>query len=93
MAKYIRTNAWSNGGDFSNTNLLWYAKGVGEMQKRSLDELSSWWFFAAIHGQYVTPESLKNPNAFPWSKIPSPPNVPTTPLPSKEVSGEFWDQC
>ncbi len=93
MAKYIRTNAWNNGGDFSNTNLLWYAKGVGEMQKRSLDELSSWWFFAAIHGQYVTPASLKNPNAFPWSKIPGPPHVPTTPLPSKEVSGEFWDQC
>jgi tyrosinase len=93
MAKYIRTNAWNNGGDFSNADLLWYAKGVGEMQKRKLDEPSSWWFFAAIHGQYVTPESLKNPNAFPWSKIPGPPAVPTTPLPSKQVYGEFWDQC
>lgn len=93
MAKYIRASAWNNGGDFTNTDLLWYAKGVGEMQKRSLDDPTSWWFFGAIHGQYVTPESLKNPNAFPWSQIPGPPAVPTTPLPSKQVYGLYWDQC
>ena len=34
MATYTRNNAWSNGGTFDNTDLLWYAKGVGAMQAR-----------------------------------------------------------
>ncbi len=51
MAEYTRANAWNNGGTFDNSDLLWYAKGVGAMQARALDDLSSWWFFAAIHGQ------------------------------------------
>jgi len=93
MATYTRANAWNNGGGFSNTDLLWYARGVGAMQARALDDPTSWWFFAAIHGEYVTPKSLKARNAFPWSKIPGPPSVPTKPLPSKKVYDLFWDQC
>src|ERR1700751_5621746 len=41
MANYLRKNAWNNGGDFSNPDLLWYAKGVGKMMSRSLDNLAS----------------------------------------------------
>lgn len=93
MATYTRANAWNNGGTFANPDLLWYAKGVGKMQGRSLDDSSSWWFFGAIHGEYVTPGSLKTPQAFPWSKIPGPPSVPTKPLPSKKVYSLFWNQC
>jgi hypothetical protein len=29
MATNTRSNAWNNGGTFDNTDLLWYAKGVG----------------------------------------------------------------
>ena len=93
MATYTRANAWNNGGTFANTDLLWYAKGVGVMQSRQLNDPTSWWFFAAIHGQYLTPDSLKDPRTFPWKKIPPPPSVPTTPLPATAVSDQYWDQC
>ncbi len=88
MAPYIRANAWNNGGTFANTDLLWYAKGVGAMQARQLSDPSSWWFFAAIHGEYVTD------NGFPgWGFLPAPPAVPTAPQPSQGVWDQFWNQC
>jgi tyrosinase len=93
MATYTRANAWNSGGTFQNSDLLWYAKGVGEMQNRKLDDPHSWWFFAALHGQVVTPEVLKDPPAIPWKTIPSPPSVPTTPLPNPKLSDRYWDQC
>ncbi len=93
MATYTRNNAWSNGGTFDNPDLLWYAKGVGAMQARALNDTSSWWFFGAIHGEYVTPASTRNPRVFPWSAIPAPPAVPTSPLPAQSVINQYWDQC
>jgi tyrosinase len=90
MATYTRKNAWNNGGTFDNPDLLWYAKGVGAMQTRKLNETASWWFFAAIHGEYVTTGDKQFPG---WGFLPSPPNVPTTPLPLQEVVEEYWDQC
>jgi tyrosinase len=88
MATYTRANAWNNGGTFGNPDLLWYAKGVGAMQARKLNDTSSWWFFAAIHGEEIA--NSKFPG---WGVLPSPPPVPTTPLPSKTVSDLYWDQC
>jgi hypothetical protein len=38
MATFTRRNAWNNNGTFDNSDLLWYAKGVGVMQSRSLDD-------------------------------------------------------
>jgi tyrosinase len=96
MATYTRKNAWNNGGDFTNTDLLWYAKGVGKMMGRSLDDPASWWFYAAMHGEYVNPHSAwyVTPPAFPdWGFITGPQKVPTGPLPSKKVQGIFWNQC
>jgi len=93
MSTYTRANAWSNGGTFDNPDLLWYAKGVGAMQARALNDPTSWWFFAAIHGEYVTPQSLQDPSEFGWKDIPSPPSVPTTPLPAESTYDQFWDQC
>lgn len=88
MPTFVRSNAWNSGGTFSNTDLLWYAKGVGVMQSRALNDSSSWWFFAAIHGEYV------GDNGFPgWGFLPGPPAVPISPTPSSSVSGQFWDQC
>jgi tyrosinase len=89
MANFTRRNAWNNGGTFANPNLLWYAKGVGVMQSHPLDDRNSWWFFAAIHGQFITYEI-----GFPgWGFIPGPPQVPTTPLPSQDLQNLYWDQC
>src|SRR5690242_6609430 len=88
MATYTRANAWNNGGTFANTDLLWYAKGVAAMQALPLDNLNSWWFFAAIHGEYVKDTSFPG-----WGYLPSPPAVPTTPQPSQSVWKRYWDQC
>jgi tyrosinase len=88
MPTFTRSNAWNNGGTFNNTDLLWYAKAVGKMQARALNATSSWWFFAAIHGEYVAD------NAFPgWGFLPAPPPVPTTPQPTGSISGLYSDQC
>jgi tyrosinase len=88
MAQYTRANAWNNDGTFDNPDLLWYAKGVGAMQARELSDPSSWWFFAAIHGEYV------NETGFPgWGSLPSPPAVPTSPQPSQSDQDLYWDQC
>jgi tyrosinase len=92
MATYTRNNAWNSDGDFTNTDLLWYAKGVRQMMGRTLDNQASWWFFAAIHGEYVNPKT--RPKAFPsWAVLKSPPTVPTTPLPTRAIQELFWNQC
>ena len=85
---FTRTNAWNNGGNFNNPDLLWYARGVGVMQSRALNDPNSWWFFAAIHGEYVTETGYPG-----WGSIPTPPQVPTTPVPSQSVLDRFWNQC
>lgn len=88
MADYTRNNAWNNGGTFNNQDLLWYAKGVGVMQSRALNDQNSWWFFAAIHGHAI------GVNGFPgWGGLPSPPAVPTSPLPSGSLEQLYWKQC
>lgn len=96
MAGYTRNNAWNNGGDFTNADLLWYAKGVGKMMSRALDDPASWWFFAAIHGEYVDPDTewYVTPPQYPdWGFIDAPPKVPTSPLPASEVRALYWNQC
>lgn len=88
MALYTRTNAWDSGGTLDNQILYWYAMGVGEMQSRDLDDETSWWFFAAIHGEYVADTTYPG-----WGFIPAPPQVPTTPVPSTNVVDRYWNQC
>ena len=92
MATFTRSNAWNAGGTFNNQDLHWYAIGVRAMMARALDDTASWWFFAAIHGEYVTPDN--DPGQFPgWGHIPGVPNVPTTPLPTASAIDTYWDQC
>lgn len=88
MVTYTRSNAWNNGGTFANTNLLWYAKGVRAMQALPLDNLNSWWSFAAQHGEYITDPSFPG-----WGHLPSPPATPTTPLPPQSIQDKYWNQC
>lgn len=88
MASFTRSNAWNNGGTFDNQDLFWYAKGVGEMMARSLDDPNSWWFFAAIHGQRLAPGPFPS-----WGSLLAPPAVPTSPVPSSAVRQKYWDQC
>ncbi len=103
MSNYTRKNAWdaNNGGQFKDqdgnfTDLYWYAKGVGDMMAKSLSDPTSWWFYAAIHGQYIVDNdgSGAPPTGFPnWADIPPVPHVPITPLPSDDVIKQYWDQC
>ena len=88
MPKYIRKNAWNHGGTFANTELYWYAVGVREMQQRQLDDPCSWWFFAAIHGEYISAGTFPG-----WGHLPAPPPTPTAPLPTLAVQKKYWDQC
>ena len=93
MATYIRSNAWNNGGTFDNPDLYWYAKGVGAMMSRALNDRNSWWFFAAIHGQYLPGTPNEEPGFPGWQAIPPAPAVPVTPLPTQSDMDAFWDQC
>ncbi|MFD2719553.1 tyrosinase family protein [Hymenobacter monticola] len=98
-AQYVRNNAWNSGGTFDNEDLLWYAKGVGRMMSRPIADPQSWWFYAAIHGEYANPNTAwykeYAPNGvFPaWSAVVAPPAFATTPLPSAEVMTQYWNQC
>ncbi|SNS32771.1 tyrosinase [Granulicella rosea] len=90
MSNFTRANAWNHGGDFNNPDLFWYALGVRAMQARTLDDKSSWWFFAAIHNEF-----LNDPDNGPlmWGNLPSPPHVPTGPVPAPAIADLYWNQC
>ncbi|MCC5936057.1 MAG: tyrosinase family protein [Lunatimonas sp.] len=88
MAPFTRKNAWNNQGTFANPDLLWYAKGVGAMQAKALSDENSWWFFAAMHGEYLAESKFPG-----WGQIPGLPRVPSNPVPSPAIQDEFWNQC
>ncbi|KAB8044676.1 tyrosinase family protein [Janthinobacterium aquaticum] len=63
---------------------------------RELNDPASWWFFAAIHGEYVNPATAwyPSPPAYPaWGFVSGEPAVPTSPLPSQLTQDKFWNQC
>lgn len=93
MATYTRMNAWNKGGTFDNPDLLWYAKGVGAMQARAISDPASWWFFAAIHGQYLQDTNIPVYLANGWGAVPSPPSVPIGDSYQPPSSTQYWDQC
>lgn len=95
MANYVRNNAWNNGGDFSNPDLLWYARGVQAMMDRPLNDPTSWWFYAAIHGEYVNPATAwySSGGTLQWPLLIAPPKVPVSPLPAQDTMDLYWNQC
>jgi len=53
-----------------------------------LNNLNSWWSFAALHGEYLTDTQFPG-----WGHLPSPPATPTTPLPPQNIQDQYWNQC
>lgn len=102
--KFIRKDAFkaNNGGQFlhedgSYTDLYWYAKGVEVMKSRPISDPTSWWFYAAIHGQYLIydVDSHYAPSGYPnWTMIKSiPKTADLGTLPSEKQTDIFWSQC
>lgn len=95
---YTRKNAWdaNNGGQFtkpdgSYTDLYWYAKAVQVMQSRPVSDPTSWWFYAAIHGEYLVNAGQGYPN---WNFITYiNKNAQLGTLPTQKLINTFWDQC
>lgn len=61
--------------------ILWYARGVKEMQSRPIAEPTSWRFYAAIHA--IDPQLWQ---ALGWLSASDQP-------PSQALMKEFWRQC
>jgi len=96
MTTFKRRNAWNNNGTFDNPDLLWYARAVRVMQAKPIADATSWWFYAAIHGQYlVNNGSGAPPTGYPnWTDISYiPPGANLSALPPQNVYQTFWDQC
>lgn len=96
MTTFTRKNAWNNNGTFENPDLLWYAKAVQVMQSKPIEDATSWWFYAAVHGQYlVNNNNGEPPVGYPnWTDIPYiPVGAKLSSLPPAQVYELFWDQC
>ena len=76
----VRKNVHQLGGDWAD-EVLWYARGVGAMQKRALNEPTSWRFYAGIHGFDVPG----------WQALGA--LTPADVLPTTAVRRRFWLQC
>ncbi len=102
MSNYLRKNAWdaNNGGQFKDqsgkyTGLYWYAKGVQVMQSRPISDPTSWWFYAAIHGEYLL-NPIRNPqylylNWVNITYISAAAQIGT--VPSQKLTNLYWNQC
>lgn len=77
---FTRKNVWELGSDWAGP-ILWYARGVAAMKSRPLAELTSWRFYAAIHG---IREAL-------WRSLGHLRNGDTTP--TNVLTKKFWNQC
>ncbi len=77
---FTRQNVWDLGDDWAEP-ILWYARGVAQLQQRALAEPTSWRFYAAIHGF--------NPPL--WTQLGY--LKPTDQRPSDALIKQFWAQC
>lgn len=78
---FTRTNVWANNGDFNDPTLLWYARGVNNLQQRPISDPTSWRFMAAIHGINLT-----NWETFGYYNQ-------NEQLPADSVQDVYWRQC
>jgi tyrosinase len=61
-----------------NDDLFWYGRAVDALTKLPLNDPTSWWYQAAVHG---VPD---DPTQF---------GLPSAPLPSPQDRTTFWNQC
>lgn len=78
---FVRKSVWAASGDFSNPILYWYAKGVGVLKQRAINDPTSWRFLAAIHG--IDPGLWKQ-----YSYL-----TDGEQLPQQSVQNTYWNQC
>lgn len=78
---FVRKSAWAAGGDLTDPILYWYAKGVGALKQRSIDDPISWRFLSAIHG--IATQL--------WEQYGYLTNGEQ--LPSQSVQDTYWNQC
>ncbi|MHC5763715.1 tyrosinase family protein [Nostoc sp.] len=78
---FVRKSVWAAGGDFTDPILYWYAKGVGVLKQRAIDDPTSWRFLAAIHGI----------NTQQWQQYGYLTNGEQ--LPQQSVQDTYWNQC
>ncbi|HVY13613.1 MAG TPA: tyrosinase family protein [Rhodopila sp.] len=64
-----------------NDDLFWYARAVEKLKQDALDQSSSWWYMAAVHG---IPASQRQRTAE---------GLQATPEPSRQDVATFWNQC
>lgn len=76
----IRQDIAKLGGPWSET-MLWYARAVGEMRSRPLDDRTSWLYLAAIHG--INPQGWLAQNLISQS----------TPAPGGDEQRLMFNQC
>ncbi len=81
MPTYTRNSAWNHGGDWTNPDLLWYAKGVQQLKTKPLDNRTSWRYLAGIHG--FDPDEWQSNGYYS--------NTDTLPSPSDQQN--VWNQC
>jgi tyrosinase len=100
MPTFTRKNAWNQNGTFDNEDLLWYAKAVRVMQKLPISNPNSWWFYAAIHGEYLlkqfsAPQPGKPDRRYlNWVNIKYISSAAEIDkVPSVKLTNLFWDQC
>lgn len=79
---YIRKSVWANGGDLDDPILFWYAKAVGALKAKALDDPTSWRFFAGIHG--FDAELWESFGYY---------NPTVDQLPTAQVQATYWRQC
>lgn len=77
---FVRRNVWNLGSDWAEP-ILWYARGVAAMQKRTLAEPTSWLFYGAIHGF----------NQRLWTRLGY--FQPGDNEPDGQLIRQFWAQC
>ncbi len=61
-----------------NDDLFWYGRAVEALKKLALNDPTSWWYQAAVHGFPADPGGA---------------GLQSTPLPSRQDQTTFWDQC
>lgn len=77
---HTRRNVWELGGDWADP-VLWYARAVGVLKPKPLDDRTSWRFYAGMHGYHQGLWEF-----YDYKKS-------TEDIPAKADFNRFWLQC